>query len=96
VPAGRNGESRSPSSCLNLPVLLLKAGRTVEVKELALTMGWIFKAKGIDREALAALQLFCDAARQEAATVDLTRRVIAEIEQARRSAPPLEPERGRE
>jgi transcriptional regulator with XRE-family HTH domain len=82
-------------SWLDLAVLLLKAGRTVEVKELALAMGWIFKAKGIDREALAALQLFCDAAGQEAATVELARRVIAEIEQARRSAPPVNPERGR-
>jgi transcriptional regulator with XRE-family HTH domain len=75
-------------SWLDLAVLLLEAGRTMEVKELALAMGWIFKAQGIAREALAALRLFCDAAGQEAATVELARQVITEIEQARRSAPP--------
>jgi len=86
-------------SGLDLSVLLLKEGRTGEVKELALAMGWIFKAQGITREALAALQLFCSAASQETATVELARKVIADIEQARRSAPPLTirpQERGRE
>ncbi len=76
-------------SGLDLAMLLLKEGRTVEVKELALAMGWIFTAQGIAREALAALQLFCNAALQEAATVELARKAIADIEQARRSAPPL-------
>ncbi len=51
-------------------------------------MGWIFEAKKIDREALAALSLFCKAARQESATVELTRRVIAEIEKTTRAASP--------
>jgi transcriptional regulator with XRE-family HTH domain len=75
-------------SSLDLAVLWLKACRTAEVRELAVAMGWIFKTKGIDREALAALRLFCDAARQEIATVELARKVIAEIEETRRSAPP--------
>jgi transcriptional regulator with XRE-family HTH domain len=75
-------------SSLDLSVLWLKAGRTAEVRELAVAMGWIFKAKGIDREALAALRLFCDAARQESATVELAQQVIIEIEKVRRSASP--------
>jgi hypothetical protein len=74
-------------SSLDLAVLWLSAGRTGEVQELAVAMGWIFKAQGIDREALAALKLFCDAARQESATVELARQVAAEIEKLRRSAP---------
>lgn len=74
-------------SSLDLAVLWLREGRTREVKELALTMGWIFTAQGIAREALAALQLFCNAASQEAATLELARKVIADIEQARASAP---------
>jgi transcriptional regulator with XRE-family HTH domain len=78
---------------LDLAVLWLQTGRTAEVKTLAVAMGWIFKAKGIQGEALAALRLFCEAARQEGATVELARKVIAQIEQARRSAPP--PERPR-
>jgi transcriptional regulator with XRE-family HTH domain len=82
-------------SGLDLAVLWLKEGRTAEVKELALAMGWIFTAQGIAREALAALQLFCNAALQEAATVELARKAIADIEQARRSAPQPDRERGR-
>lgn len=73
-------------SSLDLSVLWLKAGHTREVKQLAVAMGWIFKAQGIDREALAALELFCTAARRERATVELARKVIADIEQVRRSA----------
>jgi len=70
-------------SSLDLAVVWLEQGRSAEVRELAVGMGWIFKAKGIDREALAALALFCEAARQEAATVDLARQVIVEIEAVR-------------
>jgi transcriptional regulator with XRE-family HTH domain len=76
-------------SWLDLAVLLLKAGRTAEVRELAVRMVRIFKGQEeFDREALAALQLFCKAALDEAATVELALRVIAEVEQARRAAPP--------
>jgi transcriptional regulator with XRE-family HTH domain len=74
---------------LDLALLWLEAGRTREVRDLALAMGWIFQAKKIDREALAALSLFCKAARQESATVELARRAIAEIEKTTRSASPV-------
>jgi hypothetical protein len=47
-----------------------------EVRILASQMSWIFSSQGVQREALAALKLFCDAAREETATVDLARRVI--------------------
>jgi tetratricopeptide (TPR) repeat protein len=72
-------------SSLDLAVLWLEEGRTAEVRELALTMAWIFDAKGIHREALAALQLFREAAERDALTVDLGRRAIAEIEKIKRS-----------
>jgi tetratricopeptide (TPR) repeat protein len=75
-------------SALDLAVLWLQVGRTAEVKELALGMAWIFLSKKIHREALAALTVFCEAAQQEAVTVELTRRVIAEVEKVRRSASP--------
>ncbi|HEX4959256.1 MAG TPA: helix-turn-helix domain-containing protein [Thermoanaerobaculia bacterium] len=74
-------------SSLDLAVLWLKAGRNGEVAQLAVAMKWIFVAKGIDDAALEALTLFCEAARQETATVELTQRVICEIEKAERSAP---------
>jgi tetratricopeptide (TPR) repeat protein len=73
---------------LDLAILYLKEGCTAEVRQLAIRMGWIFKAKGINREALAALGLFCEAARQETATVELTKRVITDVEKAQRSASP--------
>jgi transcriptional regulator with XRE-family HTH domain/tetratricopeptide (TPR) repeat protein len=66
-------------SSLDLAVLWLQAGRTADVRDLAIAMGWIFKANGIHREALAALGLFYEAALQEAATEELARRVIAEM-----------------
>jgi tetratricopeptide (TPR) repeat protein len=77
-------------SSLDLGLLWLKAGRTAEVRELALAMGWIFRAKGIDREALAALSLFCEAAKRESATVELARHTLIVIERVRRSASPEE------
>ena len=60
---------------LDLALLLLEQGRTVEVRVLAQEMVWIFQAQGIGPEGLAALRIYCDAARREAATVELTRRI---------------------
>ncbi len=74
-------------SSLDLAVLLLEAGRTQEVKELAVTLGKIFNGTDFSREALAALTLFCDAAHLERATVEQARKVITEIERAGRAAP---------
>lgn len=83
-------------SSLDLAVLWLERGRTAEVARLAAGMAWIFNAKGIHQEALASLWLFHEAARREAATVELTRRVLAEVEKVMRTAPPLREERGYE
>ena len=44
-------------------------------RALAAEMLWIFKAQGIDREALAALRVFREATEREAATAELARRV---------------------
>jgi tetratricopeptide (TPR) repeat protein/transcriptional regulator with XRE-family HTH domain len=60
---------------LDLSLVLLEEGRTAEVREIAEEMLWIFKAQEVHREALAALRLFCEAAKQETATVALARRV---------------------
>jgi hypothetical protein len=74
-------------SGLDLALVWLEVGRTAGVRELAAGMAWIFNAKKIEREALAALRLFCEAAEREGATAELTRQVIADVEQARRMAP---------
>jgi tetratricopeptide (TPR) repeat protein len=73
-------------SSLDLAVIWLTAGRNGDVAHLAVGMRWIFDAKGIEREALAALRLFCEAAEREVATVELARRTVAQIETAKRTA----------
>jgi transcriptional regulator with XRE-family HTH domain len=60
---------------LDLSLALLEQGRTAEVARVAEEMLWIFKAQEVHPEALAALRVFCEAARQEIATIELTRRV---------------------
>lgn len=66
---------------MDLALLLLEQGRTAEAGTLANQMKWIFSSQGIEREALAALRVFCEAARSEIATVDLARRVIRFLHQ---------------
>jgi transcriptional regulator with XRE-family HTH domain len=61
---------------LELALLLLEQGRTAEVSTLAGEMLWIFQSQGVEREALAAIRLFCDAAKRETATVELARQVV--------------------
>ena len=60
---------------LDLSLVLLQQGRTAEVKALAGEMLTFFESQGIEREALAAVRVFCEAARREMATVELARRV---------------------
>jgi tetratricopeptide (TPR) repeat protein len=54
----------------------LREERHAEVKSLAEEMAWIFKKKGIHREALAALTLFRTAAVREQATAGLAGRMV--------------------
>lgn len=56
---------------LELSVLLLEDGKTAEVKELAGPMIEVFAAQRVRRETLAAVEVFCQAARAEAATAEL-------------------------
>jgi tetratricopeptide (TPR) repeat protein len=61
---------------LDLAVLLLEEGRTVEVKTLAEEMLQVFRTQKVEREALAALRLFCDSVQRETVTTELARRVV--------------------
>lgn len=67
---------------LELALLLLEEGQTVEVSALAVEMLNIFRSQEVEREALAALQLFCEAARRKTATVELARRVVRFLQRA--------------
>jgi tetratricopeptide (TPR) repeat protein/DNA-binding XRE family transcriptional regulator len=68
---------------LDLTVLCVEEGRTEEVRLLADEMVCLFKAQGIARETLAAVELFSQAARQDAATVELARRLSLFLGKAR-------------
>lgn len=68
---------------LELAVLYLEESRHREVKVLARQMAPIFQAQGVHREALAALQLFRDAAEREEATAELARRLVEYLHRAR-------------
>ena len=83
---------------LDLAALYLQQERSRDVLPLALQMETVFRAKKVDREAMAALLLFCEAARRDEATVELARRTADVIEKAHagQTIPPLpgEEERG--
>lgn len=68
---------------LELALLLLQQNRAAEVRSLAEEMVWVFRGERMPKQALAALRVFCEAAKQERATVDLTRRVFRFLERAR-------------
>ncbi len=67
---------------LELAVLLLEQGHTTEVGALAEEMLRIFRTQKIEREALVALHLFCDAAHRETATVGLARQLVRFLHRA--------------
>ncbi|HKH46378.1 MAG TPA: hypothetical protein VKM72_17090 [Thermoanaerobaculia bacterium] len=80
----------SPYDCalvhLELAMLLLEERRTGEVRALVAQMEPIFVAQGVHREALAALRLFVDAARQEQASVELVQSVLDFLRRSRYNA----------
>jgi tetratricopeptide (TPR) repeat protein len=68
---------------LDLAVLYLREGRTADVRRIAEEMLPIFAAQDVHREALAALTLFQEAARQDQLTVDRAREVVTYLREAR-------------
>jgi len=74
---------------LELSVLYIEQGRTREVCQLVeKEMLWIFAAQEIREETFKALAVFREATRQETATVELARRLVSYLTQAR-TAPGL-------
>ncbi len=67
---------------LDLCLVLLKQGDTKTVRTIAVEMGSIFQSQQVHPAALAALRIFCEAARREAATVELTRQVARFLHRA--------------
>jgi transcriptional regulator with XRE-family HTH domain len=67
---------------LDLSLLLLEQGRNGEVREVAEEMLGIFGVLKIGRDGMMALGLFCEAAKRDAATIELTQRVLRFLQRA--------------
>lgn len=68
---------------LELALLYQKQGRTADVRRLARRSAPVFRALRVDRETLAAVMLFCQAAEREEATVELVRGALEALQKAR-------------
>jgi tetratricopeptide (TPR) repeat protein/DNA-binding XRE family transcriptional regulator len=65
---------------LELAIVLLEQGRqNGEVLELADEVAGVCKAQGVARETLAAIEVFLEAAKREAVTLDLARQILEEV-----------------
>jgi tetratricopeptide (TPR) repeat protein len=73
---------------LDLAAVLARQGRTAEMRQLAEEMLTFFTSRQIHREAMAALLVFCEAARLESAGVGVVEQVATFLKQAR-NAPDL-------
>jgi hypothetical protein len=67
----------------DLTLLYLREGRTADVKRLAEEILPIFQSQDVHREALAALRLFQEAARQERLTVQVVQEYVKYLRDAR-------------
>ncbi|HEX3527481.1 MAG TPA: hypothetical protein VH988_10460 [Thermoanaerobaculia bacterium] len=79
----KNGYDAAMVSIEDLALLYLREGRTADVKRLAEEIYPIFEAQDVHREAVAALMLFQEAARQEKLTVKLVREYAKYLREAR-------------
>lgn len=70
-------------AAIDLSLVYLKLGKTAEVRRLAEEMHEIFAAEGVHREAVAALLLFEEAARNEALTVKSVENLVDYLRRAR-------------
>jgi len=68
---------------LDLALIYVKMSRTAELKQVAEEMHAVFAAEDIHREALAALRLFQEAAREEKLTVELIENLAIYLKRAR-------------
>jgi tetratricopeptide (TPR) repeat protein len=64
---------------LELAVLYLRQGRQAEVQEIAAELLPVFTAQNVQRESLATVQLFCDAARREGLSVERVERYAKDL-----------------
>jgi len=77
-----NGYDAAMVSIEDLALFYLREGRTADVKRLAEEIVPIFAAQDVHREAVAALVLFQEAARQETLTVKAVRELVRYLREA--------------
>ncbi|MES1241414.1 MAG: helix-turn-helix transcriptional regulator [Acidobacteriota bacterium] len=75
---------------LDLSAVLLQQGETRRVRTIADETAVIFRSQQVSREALAALGVFCEAARREAATAEQARQVARLLRRAQNDRGPKE------
>jgi tetratricopeptide (TPR) repeat protein len=80
----RNGYDAALAS-LDLALLLMRQGRTDEVRQIAEEILPIFVTDEVDREALATLTLLADAAQQTTLAIELVEELIGRVERLRPS-----------
>jgi tetratricopeptide (TPR) repeat protein len=81
--AGGIGYDAAMVAIEDLALLYLREGRTADVKRLAEEIIPIFQSQDVHREAVAALRLFQEAARQEQLTVQVVREYVKYLREAR-------------
>jgi tetratricopeptide (TPR) repeat protein len=70
---------------LQLATLYLEAGRSGDVRQMALALARILRTEGLHTKAVAALRLFYEAVEKEALTVELARRLSEYLFRAQRN-----------
>jgi hypothetical protein len=68
---------------LELAILFIEQGRTLEIKQLAIEVLPLFESREVHREAMGALILFQRAAEQEILTVEMARQVATFLSRER-------------
>jgi len=71
---------------LELAVFYLDMARTAEVKQIAAELLPVFAGQTVARESLAAVKLFCDAARQDTITAGIARRCLEDLRRVGRGS----------
>jgi hypothetical protein len=69
---------------LDLSAVLLQQGETRRVRTIADETAAIFRSQQVSRETLAALRVFCEAARRETATAEQARQLVRLLQRAQK------------
>ncbi len=83
--ADRGNGVASAMVSLDLAILYLEEGRLAEVRRLAQKIWKVLAAQKVEREAVASLKLFCEAANREVATIEQARTALRLLDRSSRA-----------